>query len=163
MSKEISHWQNRTQEHKSKIKNLLSSDKFLQTDIDPIAKKVTSEAYEKIDCLSCGNCCRTTVTTFKDEDISKASRYLLISKKEFINKYLIDDMGEWTTISTPCPFLLEDNTCKIYEARPQACESYPHTQRKDFKKKKQSHLANYDICPITFYVLERMNDLLDQK
>lgn len=156
MSDEISIWKSRTQDQKVRIKNMLYSDEITSYQIDLPAKEITKEAYEKIDCLACGNCCRTTVTTFSEEDISRAAKFLSLSKKEFINKYLIDDMGEWTTISTPCPFLQADNKCEIYVVRPQACESFPHTQRKGFHRRKSTHLANYDVCPITFYVLERI-------
>lgn len=106
-----------------------------------------------IDCLSCANCCKTTVTVFSHEDINKASRYLGVSKKEFIKKYLIEDMGEFTTITTPCPFLLPDNKCRIYEARPHACQSFPHTGRPHFLKRLNAHKNNLKVCPITFHVV----------
>lgn len=106
-----------------------------------------------IDCLACANCCKTTVTVFNDEDVGRASRALAISKKEFIKKYLIEDQGEYTTISTPCPFLLPDNKCGIYDARPHACRSFPHTGRPHFLKRLKAHQQNLKFCPITFHVL----------
>jgi Fe-S-cluster containining protein len=106
-----------------------------------------------IDCLSCANCCKTTVTVFSPEDIGRASKYLGMSRKVFIKKYLIEDMGEFTTINTPCPFLLPDNKCRIYEARPYACQSFPHTGRPHFLKRLNAHKNNLKVCPITFHVV----------
>ena len=130
-------------------------------DLDLKAKFLSQEAYKKIDCLSCGQCCRTTVTTFDEEDISKTSKWMNISKKEFIKKYLIVDMdNSFTTIAVPCPFLnLEDNKCSIYEVRPKSCASFPHTDRPFFLRRKNAHLANSKFCPITQYVLDRMTEL----
>lgn len=110
-----------------------------------------------IDCLACANCCKTTVTVFNNEDVGRASRALALSRKEFIKKYLIEDQGEYTTISTPCPFLLPDNKCGIYEARPHACRSFPHTGRPHFLNRLKAHQQNLRVCPITYHVLVNLN------
>ena len=137
-------------------KNWLRDDAPKEAELDSKAFDLTQKAYSKIDCLSCGQCCRTTVTTFTLEDINKASKSMGISKKQFIHKYLFLDLdGQYTTISVPCPFLnLDDNKCKIYEARPHACRSFPHTDRKKFLTRKKVHFENVKFCGITEYVLD---------
>jgi uncharacterized protein len=136
------------------ILNNLTTDN--EKEFDQKIKLVSTEVVNKIDCLSCGNCCRTTVTTFNDEDINRASKFLKISRKQFINEFLITDNGEYTTITTPCPFLELDNKCAIYEARPQACASFPHLTKKKFFSRKQAHVENYIICPIVYSVFNRL-------
>lgn len=133
----------------------LRDDAVNVPNIDVEAFDLTNKAYAQVDCLACGQCCRTTVTTFTIEDINKASKAIGISKKQFIQKYLFLDLdGQYTTISVPCPFLnLDDNKCKIYEARPHACSSFPHTDRKNFLARKKVHLENVKFCGITEYVL----------
>jgi len=133
----------------------LRDDAVNVPNIDVEAFDLTNKAYAQVDCLACGQCCRTTVTTFTIEDINKASKAIGISKKQFIHKYLFLDLdGQYTTISVPCPFLnLDDNKCKIYEARPHACSSFPHTDRKNFLARKKVHLENVKFCGITEYVL----------
>jgi uncharacterized protein len=128
-------------------------------EVDKISNQINDDFVQKIDCLKCGNCCKTTVTTFNESDVSRASKFLQISKKNFVNKYLIDDMGEYTTITTPCPFLQEDNKCKIYEVRPEACASFPHTQKKGFAARRAVHAANYTVCPITYHVVNELMKL----
>jgi hypothetical protein len=131
--------------------------------LDDYASQFTEEAYTKIDCLTCANCCKTTVTVFNQEDIKKASKLIGLSTKQFIRKYLIRDGEEYITISVPCPFLLQDNKCQIYESRPFACQSYPHTQRRDFKKRIHAHNANFNICPITKFVLEKIEERISEE
>lgn len=136
-------------------------DWFSQTqelEIDSKSKLLTKEAYQKIDCLDCGQCCKTTVTTFDNEDIGKASKFLNIPRKEFINKYLILDLDNtYTTVTIPCPMLdLTTNKCIIYEVRPKSCVSFPHTQRAYFMRRKKAHLENSKFCPITQYVLDNL-------
>ena len=129
--------------------------------VDQTAQLLTQEAYEKIDCLECGQCCRTTVTTFNEEDITKTAKWLNISRKEFIKKYLIQDLDKtYTTITVPCPFLnLSTNQCNIYEVRPSSCASFPHTDKPFFLRRKKAHLQNSRFCPITQYVLEGLMSL----
>jgi hypothetical protein len=122
---------------------------------------INNEVTSSINCLDCANCCKTTVTTFNNEDITKASKYLGISKKSFINKYLINDMEEYTTITTPCPFLLEDNKCRIYEVRPVSCRSFPHTHKSNFYALKNVHKENYIICPITYHLINKLETCIE--
>lgn len=126
--------------------------------VDQQAISATSAAYQRIKCLDCGACCRGTVTTFTEDDIPKAAKALGVNSKAFKKLYLFMDLdGKYTTITTPCPMLnLDDNTCKIYDARPKSCASFPYTQLPHFIRRKQVHLANATFCPITEYVLEAL-------
>jgi uncharacterized protein len=154
----INEWKEDQSKSRLTARKVFDNEKLKSTPgIDALLKPINDEIVSKIDCLECGNCCKTTVTVFNQEDISKASNYLGISKKAFINKYLIMDVDEFTTIQTPCPFLKEDNKCGIYEVRPHACASFPHTQRKSFLARRKSHESNYVVCPITYHIVNKLN------
>ncbi len=154
----INDWKKDQAKTKAAAKKILSAEGLQKIkDIDAYVKPINDAIVSKIDCLSCANCCKTTVTTFDNEDINKASKFLAVSKKAFINKYLISDMGEFTTIQTPCPFLQADNKCSIYKARPLACQSFPHTHRKSFMARRQSHENNYVVCPITYHLIKKLD------
>ncbi len=163
----IDNWIQRTKDEVSqkeyKIDQLRS--KVDNDVIDSLAKSATEQAYKSIDCLDCGNCCRTSVTDFTLQDINRASKYLGVSKKSFIKNYLIEDLdGKYITISSPCPFLnLENNKCNIYDARPFVCDSYPHTDRTNFNNRYKAHKRNLDMCPITYFVVERMWEEIDKR
>ncbi len=133
--------------------------------LDSQAKEVSAEVEQNIDCLDCGNCCRTSVTTFTTSDISRAAKYLKISKKQFIRKFLIKDNRDdsYITMQTPCPMLNDDNTCQIYEVRPDVCSSFPHTHRDNFKNRIHAHTANLKMCPITYAVVSRLYEILQQQ
>lgn len=158
----IKEWQQDKAKSKLEAKKVLYADALKKIqDVDAVTKPINDEIVANIDCLACANCCKTTVTTFSNEDINKASKFLGISKKAFISKYLISDMGEYTTIQTPCPFLMGDNKCSIYEARPMACQSFPHTQRKSFMSRRQSHEHNYVVCPITYHLVKKLESTIN--
>lgn len=129
-----------------------------KTALDELAAAATASAYQKIDCLACAKCCLTTVTTFTESDIQRASKGLSISTKNFKKLYLFMDLdGNYTTQNVPCPFLnLADHKCKIYENRPHACRSFPHTQKDHFLTRKRVHLENAKFCGITTYVLDTL-------
>ena len=120
--------------------------------------KFSEEAEQKVDCLACGQCCRTTVTTFTEADIQRISKHLGMKAKAFEKKYLFKDYdGMYTTTGVPCNFLeLDTNKCTIYTIRPEACASFPHTSRQRFFLRRKAHLENSRFCGITQHVLDKL-------
>jgi Fe-S-cluster containining protein len=115
------------------------------------------EAFAKIDCLQCANCCKTYSPRFKTPDVKRISKHLKMRESDFIEKYLkVDEDGDFVVNSTPCPFLGADNFCSIYDQRPSDCHRFPYTDEDVFIKRKQLTLKNSSFCPITYFVIERL-------
>lgn len=133
--------------------------------IDPVVLELHKQAFEKIDCLSCANCCKTMSPTYKKADVLRISKHLGMSFKQYYDKYLEKDVsGDYLNKSLPCQFLLKDNKCSIYEVRPRDCGGFPHTQYRDFKLYiSGTHIQNIEYCPITHNVVERMHDIIIQR
>lgn len=116
------------------------------------------EAFEKIDCLQCANCCRNYSPRFKTPDIKRIARHLKMKEGSFIETYLkLDEEGDYVTQTSPCPFLGKDNYCKIYEVRPSDCHRFPYTDEDVLLKRPAITLKNSTFCPIVFFVLEKLN------
>jgi len=115
------------------------------------------EAFSKIDCLQCANCCKNYSPRFKTPDIKRISKHLKMRESEFIDKYLVvDEEGDFVANTKPCPFLGADNYCRIYDQRPSDCHRFPYTDEDVIIKRQQLTLKNSSFCPITYYVLERL-------
>lgn len=115
------------------------------------------EAFSKVDCLSCANCCKNFSPRFKTPDIKRISKYLRLRESDFIETYLrVDEDGDFVVNSSPCPFLGTDNYCSIYEQRPSDCQRFPYTDEDVIIKRKALTLKNSTFCPITYYVLEKL-------
>lgn len=113
--------------------------------------------FENTDCLSCANCCKTTSPIFLPTDISRVAKRLGIRPAEFHDRYLkTDEDGDFVLTQAPCPFLLEDNTCDVYDVRPKACREYPHTNRKRMHQILNLTLKNASICPAVDEILEKL-------
>ena len=109
----------------------------------------------KIDCLSCGECCRTLGPRIESKDVERMSKALKMKSADFTTSYLrTDEDGDLVFKSMPCPFLGSDNYCAIYESRPKACREYPHTDRRQFYQIFQLSVKNAATCPIVYEVLE---------
>lgn len=114
----------------------------------------------KINCLDCGNCCRTLGPRITDKDVERISKTLRIKQSELIEKYLrVDEDRDLVFKTMPCPFLGDDNYCSIYESRPKACREYPHTDRKKFHQIYKLSVKNASTCPIVFEVLDGISKL----
>jgi len=125
---------------------------------------LNEEAFEKIDCLQCANCCKNFSPRFKTPDVKRISKLLRQRESEFIDNYLkVDDDGDYVLKTTPCPFLGADNYCSIYEDRPSDCRRFPYTDEDVIIKRQPLTLKNSTFCPITYYVIERLIQAEKQK
>ncbi|MCU0468506.1 MAG: YkgJ family cysteine cluster protein [Arcicella sp.] len=132
-----------------KVKNL---DQAFHTQHDKV--------FEKIDCLNCANCCKTTSPIFTDIDIDRIAKHLRIRPAELIRQHLhLDSDGDYVLNSSPCTFLGADNYCAIYEVRPKACREYPHTDRKNMAGILPLTLENTRVCPAVFEVVEQLKSI----
>lgn len=80
-------------------------------------------------CQQSGNCCKCPGFVYVDEKtVQEMASILKIDVSEFVSNYVKIEKG-WKVVATPtyrsnC-FLDERNNCKVYEARPNACRTYP--------------------------------------
>lgn len=115
------------------------------------------EAFSKIDCLECANCCKNYSPRFKQPDIKRIAKVLRIKEGDLVARYLrLDSDGDYIVQHSPCPFLASDNTCNIYDDRPSDCRRYPYTDEDVFLKRTQLTLKNTTVCPAAYTVMEQL-------
>ena len=137
--------------HKSFKKLVQKIKKRPPKNFDYVMNDIHNEVFERIDCLTCANCCKTTSPIVTEKDIKRIAKFLRLKPIEFINQYLQKDTdGLWMMQQTPCAFLDVDNYCMIYEVRPKACREYPHLDRKKNVQLLNLHLKNTAVCPAVF-------------
>jgi Fe-S-cluster containining protein len=151
----LHNWEKKTKEHQKQYRQFLK-----RTDKNKILKQLPElheEAFEKIDCLTCANCCKDYSPRFKTTDIKRISKHLGMKESVFIETFLsVDEDGDFVVRSSPCPFLADVNTCTIYEKRPSDCARFPYTNEDVIVKRQALTIKNSEFCPITYYVLETL-------
>ncbi|MDE1192153.1 MAG: YkgJ family cysteine cluster protein [Arachidicoccus sp.] len=151
----FNNWQRQSLNNKKKYANGLQ-----KANKNAVLKRLPQlhrEAFEKVDCLQCAQCCKNYSPRFKMPDIKRISKFLGMKESDFIIQYLnMDDEGDYVVKSSPCPFLNEDNTCNIYDVRPSDCARFPYTNEDVLFKRKNITLKNSEFCPIVYYVLENL-------
>jgi len=129
--------------------------------LDAVFHSTHEEVFEKTDCLSCANCCKTTSPIFYQRDIERAAKALKLKPGEFLQKYLeMDEEGDFVLKQAPCPFLDNENYCSIYEDRPVACREYPHTNRKKMQQILTLTYRNTLVCPAVLKITEEIKKKL---
>jgi len=162
MEEIIKSWQANAEKDDEKNFYFIRSLKMKDPDkVDRIAKELHEEAFKKIDCLKCGNCCKISTPLVLEEDIIRIADFLKISEAEVKEKYLKkNEWGELTMNALPCPFLETDNSCKIYAARPKDCQEFPHTHKDRFASRSYGHSSNTVVCPAVYYIVENMKKVI---
>jgi uncharacterized protein len=156
MAKDILHnWEKKSGERQKLYKQFLQKaekNKVLRQLPD-----LHEEAFSKVDCLQCANCCKNYSPRFKTPDIKRIAKHLRMRESVFIDTYLrVDEDGDYVAKLKPCPFLGADNYCSIYDERPSDCHRFPYTDEDVIIKRQPLTLKNSTFCPITYYVLERL-------
>ncbi|SNR59021.1 hypothetical protein SAMN06265371_106104 [Lutibacter agarilyticus] len=126
--------------------------------LDVVMKDLHQKEFKKTDCLTCGNCCKTTSPIFTNKDIERIAKSMKMRVVNFIAQYLERDGDDFYVLKTaPCTFFDEsDNTCFIYDVRPKACEEYPHTNRRKFIQLTDLTLKNTEVCPAVYNIVEAL-------
>lgn len=127
--------------------------------LDTLFHTEHTAVFDKVDCLTCANCCKTTSPIFRDVDIRRIAKQQRMSEAAFIRQYLrMDEDGDYVLQSSPCAFLFPDNTCSIYEYRPLACREYPHTDRKNMVQILDLTAKNTEVCPAVAKIVQNLID-----
>ncbi len=138
------------------------NQKFLKNlgrkkNVDDLFHTQHDAIFERLDCLTCANCCKTTSPIFRDVDIDRISKHLQMRPSAFTEKYLhLDEDNDWVLNVAPCPFLDDKNYCTIYEVRPKACREYPHTDRKNMVQILNLTYHNTLVCPAVAQMVENI-------
>ncbi|AZQ58926.1 YkgJ family cysteine cluster protein [Maribacter sp. MJ134] len=128
--------------------------------LDYLMQELHEKEFERTDCLTCANCCKTTGPLFTNADVARIAKNFRMKPQRFIEQYLrVDEENDYVLQQVPCTFLGADNFCSIYEVRPKACREFPHTDRKKFQQISHLTLKNVAICPAAFNIVEEMKKL----
>lgn len=151
----LKNWEKKSSERQKLYKQFLA-----RADKNKVIRELPTlheEAFERVDCLACANCCKHYSPRFKTPDIKRISKALSMKESVFIETYLkIDEEGDYVLKSKPCPFLGQDNFCSIYDDRPSDCRRFPYTDEDVFIKRPQLTLKNTSFCPAAYYVIEKL-------
>ena len=125
--------------------------------LDDVVHALHEEAFDQFDCLDCANCCSGISPIVIDKDVERLAKSQRMKVVNFVSQYLqIDEDGDYVFQQTPCPFLMSDNYCCVYENRPRACHEYPHTDRTRFYQILDLTQKNCEVCPVVFAIVDEL-------
>lgn len=95
-------------------------------------KTMDSARLKNFECTGCGDCCRWSGSVLlTDSDMIRMAEAMRLSEQDFIDRHtrLAPNRKQLALIDNPdgsCSFL-EVNRCRVYNARPEQCRSFPYT------------------------------------
>lgn len=126
---------------------------------DRILRRVADDIEEQIDCTVCANCCKLATAVVTERDAARLARHLRISVERFLADYTVEDQEEGRVLrrseETGCVFL-EGTACTVYDARPDACQRFPHVVRGagSIASRMWQFVDRATYCPIVYNSLE---------
>ncbi len=132
---------------------------------DRILRRIAQGIEEQIDCTQCGNCCRVATAVITPRDVDRLARYLRITPARFRSEYTMEDEAEGTILRRShehgCVFL-DGTTCTVYDARPDACQRFPHLVRGagSIASRMWQFVDRAVYCPIVYNALEAFKEEL---
>ncbi|MGA7240137.1 MAG: YkgJ family cysteine cluster protein [Bryobacteraceae bacterium] len=130
---------------------------------DRILRRIAQGVEDEVDCTICANCCRVATATVKERDVEHLARFLRISEARFLAEYTTDSEDEGRilrrTDAEGCVFL-SGNECTVYEARPDACQRFPHVVRGNgsIASRMWQFVDRACYCPIVYNSLEAFKE-----
>lgn len=96
---------------------------------------MTSSLWTSFKCQKCGQCCeKLGLPLPSSRNLKEMAKFLMIDPDDIVERYygkLFEKDGKkfiekyQEDRRTPCPFLGNDQNCKIYSVRPDPCRAYP--------------------------------------
>jgi uncharacterized protein len=124
--------------------------------IDTIVQTLNDKIAPQIDCTQCGNCCKSLMINVTENEATNVAAALQQTIETFKANYIEESLQGKLIINTvPCVFL-HQNKCTIYQDRFNECREFPHLHKPHFIKRLFGILYSYQICPITFNVIESL-------
>jgi uncharacterized protein len=124
--------------------------------IDAIVLTLNDEIAPQIDCTQCGNCCKSLMINVTENEATNVAAALQQPIETFKANYIEESLqGKLIINMVPCVFL-NQNKCTIYQNRFNECREFPHLHKPQFVKRLFGILYSYQICPITFNVIESL-------
>ena len=141
-------------EENGRFRVWLKRHKFVERRLKVIAR----QAEESIDCTRCANCCRVATTAVTARDAERLARHLRLSVADFMRDYTLDsDEGRILRRNDGGCIFLDGDLCSVYDARPHACELFPHLVKGSGSLlSRMWHMPDRAVyCPIVFNTLEQ--------
>ena len=148
-------------EFENNKKLIMTLKKVRAKTLDREFNMLHDRAFEEIDCLQCGNCCRHMQPIFQQKDIAKMAKRFhcrpIVWEKEYLE---VDEDNDRIMKSAPCPFIAEDNYCIYYEDKPKYCRDYPYTDKTRLRNYLRETMENTKICPAVYLIVKWLKESL---
>lgn len=125
--------------------------------VDEKVSNLNNIITPKIDCLQCGNCCKSLMINVEEDEAIKVSHFLNISIETFEKTYVDKGFsGRMIMNKMPCHFLQNNNACSVYENRFDGCREFPALHLPQFNNRLFTVFMHYNRCPIIYNVIEEL-------
>lgn len=126
--------------------------------LDKDFKEIHNKVFKNYDCSKCRNCCKKLGLSLSEVELVKICNFYQLDINELKNNILKENYGEYVNKANPCPFLNNDNSCRICKCLPRSCKDYPYTDKPERLFSLLTIVKNSTICPAVYEILEELKE-----
>ena len=127
-----------------------------EDELDEQFMKLHNELFLDYDCNQCRNCCVEYSASFEEDELGPVAAFLKMGEKDFRDKYMKEESGDYLLNERPCCFRKEDGGCQIEGCKPASCRDYPYTDKQERLFSLLSIVESTSVCPVVFEMFERL-------
>ncbi len=132
-----------------------------EAEVTKLFNSLHDHFFCQFNCIDCANCCKALGPRLNNHDIDRMAKHFGMKRGSFLKNYVIgDEDGDNVFKQMPCPFLLEDNHCLIYDIRPKACREFPHTDEEMKPELLNFTFKNANVCPSVAAIITELKNRL---
>lgn len=128
--------------------------------IDAFVFELNQQITPQINCLQCGNCCKSLLINVTEVEANTVANHLQITRETFNATYVEKGTNLMVINTVPCHFL-QENTCTIYPHRFAGCKEFPAMHIPNFTKRLFTTFMHYGRCPIIYNIVEQLKEKLN--
>jgi Fe-S-cluster containining protein len=136
-------------------------DQCDSNEVDKLVHQLNEKITPQVNCLECGNCCRSLMINVEENELHAIADYLHTNTEDLKARHVETSLqGQMIMNTIPCAFL-SGNACTVYEHRFSECREFPHLNRPHFTERLFGTLMHYGRCPIIYNVVEQLKNKLN--
>ena len=132
--------------------------------LDSLVKNYYEDIKNEIECDKCGECCKSVIIIFEENDVDRLASHLKIKRDNVLTKWFqkYEKFNCYVMNQLPCLFQ-KDGLCTVYKHRGTECREFPYLESMPFSEIYKYAFQGYAVCSFYYNIIEMLKNIPEFK